>query len=95
MQFSEHYYVPVATTYIFIYSEASGYHKDCGLAVIESDSLSCIDNICTHMFDMTSSTCPTSTDISVVAFARNLFGNGSLSGPYLHGIYLSRWDFIL
>ena len=55
---------------------------------MESDSLSCADGICTHQFNITSSSCPTSTDISVVAFARNIFGNGSLSGPYVHGIYV-------
>ena len=46
---------------------------------------SCDDGVCTSVYEVSSSSCPPQTDISVSAFATNVFGNGQLSDSLIIG----------
>lgn len=40
------------------------------------EPLSCKFGVCSHLFDTSTSSCPSSADIDVSVFATNLLGNG-------------------
>lgn len=64
------------TFYTITYSDsASG--SNCGSATIPASS--CEVGICSNVFEVSSSSCPPSTMISVVVLASNVLGNSSSS----------------
>ena len=42
---------------------------------------SCEDEICKHLFDISLSNCPPTTNITITVFATNILGNGQMSTP--------------
>ena len=72
-----------ASNYTIIYSDST-FGSICGSAMIPSSV--CVGGICSHMFNVfTSSSCPSSTGITVTVFATNVLGNGPLSDPLTIG----------
>ena len=74
-----------STIYKLFYTDSSTGHI-CASAAVELSSPSCTGRICSHVFNVSSSTCPASTDIRVIGYTANLFGNRSVSGGYLPGM---------
>ena len=54
----------------------------CGLTSIAASS--CGSRICTDWFDLSSSMCKNSSNITVAAFATNVFGDGPLSDIFVY-----------
>ena len=71
--------------YTIIYSDSSN-KKLCSMDIIEASSDSCEEDVCTHMFDVSSSSCSPSTDISVSVFATNILGDGPHSAAIQIGL---------
>ena len=77
-----------ATSYIIEYFEAS----TSGMTLCADDTVepsdSCVDGLCTHFFDLSSSSCDLSGPISVAVSAVNRLGRGASSNPILlRGMY--------
>ena len=70
------------TFYNITYSDTT-FGSTCGLATIPA--FSCEDGICTHTFDIFTSSCSPSTGITVTVFAMNILGNGPTSVPAAEG----------
>ena len=64
---------------ITYYSFFSG--SICGRATIPVPSDFCIDGICRHVFDSSSSVCNAVTHFVITAYATNVFGDGPTSSP--------------
>ena len=64
---------------ITYYSFFSG--SICGTATIPVPSDFCINGICRHVFDSSSSVCDSVTDFVITAYATNVFGDGPTSNP--------------
>ena len=62
---------------ITYYDSISG--KNCGSAIIPFSSYSCVGGICKHIFDVSFSSCPSTGDFSITAYATNVFGDGPAS----------------
>ena len=53
-------------------------------AICYSDTImtaSCDDGICQHSYDVSLSTCPSTTNITIHVFATNVLGNSQESAP--------------
>ena len=76
-----------ATLYVIEYFEASTNTMCASQTVEPSDS--CVDELCTHFFDISSSSCDRSGQISVAVSAENSLGRGPSSTPIvIHGTYI-------
>ena len=53
----------------------------CGMITIPLSSELCLNWTCRHAFEVSSSSCRSSSDFTITAFATNLFGNGPISSP--------------
>ena len=75
--------------YTIIYSELmSG--KLCGLFTVQASS--CVDERCVHKFNISSSSCSISYDISVSMFSTNIFGEGPSSEPVVFSLLSYRLE---
>ena len=72
----------LVASYTITYTEST-YGGVCGLATVLASS--CVDGICSHTFDVSSSSCPPLSNINVTVFGRNQLGNGSISHPVTVG----------
>ena len=57
----------------------------CGSVTIPASSCKSV-GVCSHMFELLSSSCPHSDDITVTVYATNVLGNGPTSQPITIGI---------
>ena len=73
-----------ATSYTVQYSD-SVYGYKCGSATIPASG--CQGSICTHVFDVSSSSCPSSADVNITVSATNILGEGLSSVPMSIGIF--------
>ena len=77
-----------ATLYVIEYFETSTNTRCASQTVEPSDS--CVDRLCTHFFDISSSQCDRSGPISVAVSAENRLGRGPPSNPILiRGTHIS------
>ena len=67
-----------ATSYTITYTDST-FSYICGSTVISAST--CESGICSDWFDIASSPCAQSTNVTVTAFATNLLGDGSPSQP--------------
>ena len=51
---------------------------------------SCQEETCTHYFDVTSSNCQSSSNITLTVFATNILGNGPSTKPLIITLSLSK-----
>ena len=70
------------TSYTITYSDSTS-GRICGSATIPASS--CDGGICSCRFDISSSSCLPSADVSVTVFASNILGNGPMSEPRIMG----------
>lgn len=70
------------TLYTINYSNLTS-GEVCGSAMIPGSS--CMDSVCSDVFNVTSSRCFPSTELSVTIFASNILGNGEISEAYTYG----------
>ena len=79
-------YLPAVYSIMYSHSHSDSTSGDhCYSMNVESSSPLCTSGTCTHVFNISSSTCSPSVDLRLVVFARNLIGSKSLIGPQLHG----------
>ena len=65
------------TSHTITYSNRNG--DSCGSVTFPTNSESCGEGTCRHLFNVSSSSCPPSDDIIVTLLATNVFGNGPMS----------------
>ena len=69
-----------ATSYIIEYFDEDSTNSMCASDTIEA-SVSCVNGLCTHFFDISSSSCNRLRPISVTVSAENRLGRGAPSAP--------------
>ena len=67
-------------SYTVIYSDSHS-NNSCGLSTILVPS--CERSICSHLFQVSASSCSPSSNINVSMFATNVIGDGPLSRPVM------------
>ena len=72
----------IVATYTVTYVD-SNFGAVCGLATVSATS--CVNGLCSHTFDVTTSSCPPLSNINVTVFGTNQLGNGSTSHPVTVG----------
>ena len=71
-----------ATSYTIVYTDA-GILCD----FIKVPAFRCQGGLCSHLFDVSSSHCVNSTNISIAIYATNLLGDGPASEPFSIELY--------
>ena len=72
----------IVATYTINYVDST-YGGICGIATVSATS--CVNGLCSHNFDVTTSFCPPLSNINVTVFGTNQLGNGSTSHPVTVG----------
>ena len=75
-----------ASSYTIIYTDT----ESGGISVCDSikvPAFRCQEGICRHLFDVSSSRCVNSTNISVAVYATNILGDGPASEPVSIELY--------
>ncbi len=72
----------IVSSYTITYVDST-YGGVCGLATVSATL--CVDGLCRHTFDVSSSSCPPLSNIDVTVFGTNQLGNGSTSLPVTIG----------
>jgi hypothetical protein len=72
----------IVASYTISYVDST-YGGVCGLATVLATS--CVNGLCRHTFDVSSSSCPPLSNINVTVFGTNQLGNGSTSLPVTIG----------
>ena len=67
-------------SYTIIYSDSHS-NNSCGLSIISVSS--CEGSICSHLFEVSASSCSPSSNINVSIFATNILGDGLLSNSVM------------
>ena len=76
-----------ASSYTIIYTDTESGGILCDS--VKVPGFSCQGELCSHLFDVSSSSCVNSTNISVAVYATNLLGDGPASEPVSVELYRS------
>ena len=65
-----------ATSYTITYNDALS-DNVCGTAIIPASL--CVNRMCSHVFEVSSSNCRPFSDINIMVFGTNVLGNGTVA----------------